>query len=163
MNKKLAYFIATMFGVGYCPVAPGTAGSLATMILAIFVAYNFGAWGIIIASIVVLLFGAIAVKEVIKHTKHDPSFVVIDETVGQLLSFALVGNFLVGKLDGQAMALYVLGFVLFRIFDILKPNPVGWADKKLENEWGIMLDDVFAGVYATILLYLFSGYFFMNI
>jgi len=152
--KFLSYTACSGFGVGYFPFASGSAGSFATLPFAFAVAYFFGFWGIIISSAFVFAIGVIACKEVLKYTKHDPSIIIIDEVVGQLLTFALVANGLIGNLN--AWWAYVIGFVLFRIFDITKPQPAKWADTKIMNSWGVMLDDVFAGVYATICLYLIS-------
>ena len=160
MYKKISFAFATMFGVGYCPFASGTAGSLATLPLAFVFAYFYGAAGIVAASVVVFFLGTIATKEVLKYTKHDPSIVVIDETAGQLLSFGLVANQLTGATDVRAIAIYVLGFGLFRLFDITKPQPAKWADSKVLNAWGVMLDDVFAGVYAAIVLWFATTYGF---
>lgn len=153
MHKKLAYFQATMAGVGYCPFASGTAGSLATLPFAFILAYYFGVWGIILGSIVVFFAGTAATKEVLKYTKHDPSIVVIDEMAGQLLSFVLVADKLYSNTNLGAFILYALGFGLFRLFDIIKPQPAKWADSELVSAWGVMLDDVFAGVYAALVLY----------
>ena len=100
--------------------------------------------------------GTAATKEVLKYTKHDPSIVVIDETAGQLLSFGLVANQLVGRTDLGAVLMYLIGFGLFRLFDITKPQPAKWADSKVLNAWGVMLDDVFAGVYAAVVLWLIN-------
>lgn len=151
MRKKLSFIVASSFGVGYCPFASGTAGSLATLPLAFAVAYFYGVWGILAAAVVAFFAGVAASREVLKYTKHDPSLIVIDEVVGQLLAFALVADKLVA--NTQAWAVYVIGFALFRLFDIWKPQPARWADQKVLNAWGVMLDDVFAGIYAALCLY----------
>ncbi len=151
MRKKLSFVVASSFGVGYCPFASGTAGSLATLPLAFAVAYFYGVWGILAAAVVAFFAGVAASREVLKYTKHDPSLIVIDEVVGQLLAFALVADKLVA--NTQSWAVYVIGFALFRLFDIWKPQPARWADQKVLNAWGVMLDDVFAGIYAALCLY----------
>ncbi len=151
MRKKLSFVVASSFGVGYCPFASGTAGSLATLPLAFAMAYFYGVWGILVAAVVAFFAGVAASREVLKYTKHDPSLIVIDEVVGQLLAFALVADKLVA--NTQAWAVYVIGFALFRLFDIWKPQPARWADQKVLNAWGVMLDDVFAGIYAALCLY----------
>lgn len=156
MKNKLANFIATFFYSGKAPVAPGTAGSLATLPLAAILAYNFGLSGIICGVIFSFVIGVWAIYIVLKTSKHDPSYVVIDEVAGQLLTFAPIANEL--QYNGNSFYLYLVGFILFRIFDITKPQPVKWADKKLINAWGVMLDDIFAGVYAAIILYFISLY-----
>ena len=103
------------------------------------------------------MIGLIASKEVLKYTKHDPSLIVIDEVAGQSLSFVLLADKLVGNM--QAWLVYLVGFAFFRLFDIWKPQPVRWADRKILNAWGVMLDDIFAGVYAAVCLYLINRYF----
>ena len=83
----------------------------------------------------------------------DPSKVVIDETVGQLLSFSFVAYMAPEYLTGMSSLLYyAAGFIFFRFFDILKMGPVKYADTKIKNAYGVMLDDVFAGIFASIVL-----------
>ena len=158
MYKKFSYFVATMFGVGYCPFASGTAGSLVTLPFAFAAAYYGGTVGIAAAAVVVFFAGTLATKEVLKYTKHDPSIVVIDETAGQLFTFVAVADQLTGAADWRAFLLYLFVFGLFRVFDITKPQPARWADSKVLNAWGVMLDDIFAGVYAAVILYVISIY-----
>ena len=76
--------------------------------------------------------------------------VVIDEVAGQSLSFAFIGPMLVGSWGNWY--LYLVGFALFRLFDIVKMGPVKWADTKLKNAFGVMLDDIFAGCFAAVFL-----------
>ncbi len=156
MYKFLCYTAVSGFGVGYFPFASGTAGSFATLPFAFAAAYFYGVWGIIALALFSFIIGVIASKEVLKYTKHDPSIIIIDEVVGQLLSFALVAESLHNNL--HAWSVYLVGFLLFRLFDIWKPQPAKWADTKVLNAWGVMLDDVFAGIYASIVLYLIYTY-----
>lgn len=158
MIKKLAETIATFFGAGLSPKAPGTAGSLATLPLAFAVAYFFGRTGIIAVTIIVYFIGVWATHQLIKDNEEkDPSRVVIDETAGQILSFVLVAPYLYHNLSLNVLIIYLLGFALFRFFDILKMGPVKWADTKLKNAWGVMLDDIFAGLFAAVVLLLILG------
>ena len=157
MNINLANIIATFLGSGLSKFAPGTAGSLATLPLAYVLIY-FGGWKALIGSAVVLFFiGTKATEVVIKNTgNEDPSKVVIDEVVGQLLSFSLLTYLSKNYLIGEASILYyIVGFILFRFFDILKMGPVKYADTKIKNAYGVMLDDVFAGIFASVLLLAF--------
>lgn len=158
MLKKTAYLLATFFGTGRAPAAPGTVGSLATLPLAFVLAYYWGIWGIMIGVATSFFIGVLATREVLKTSKHDPSFVVIDEVAGQLLSFAAIADSL--QFNGDAAPLYLLGFILFRLFDITKPQPAKWADKKVRNAWGVMLDDIFAGIYAALVLYFINLWLF---
>lgn len=146
MIKKLSYIYGSVFGVGYLPGAPGTFGSLATLPM---VWYAFawrgleGVWAVIL---IAYILGIFAVREILKDGKHDPGFVVIDEVAGQAMVFVLVPEYL------DQWWVYVVGFVLFRMFDIFKIGPVKWADEKMENETGVMLDDVIAGLIGAVLL-----------
>ena len=153
MKKKICFALASLFGVGFSPTASGTCGSFVTLFVAVPLCYFLGDFGVFWAVIVSLFVGVWATKEVLKYTTHDPYFVVIDEFCGQMLSFLFVAQLLEKTWDSQAFWLYFLGFCLFRLFDIAKPWLVGWADKKLVNAWGVMLDDVFAGLFAAISLY----------
>lgn len=153
MINKIALVLATFFGAGLSPKAPGTAGSLATLPLAFAAAYFFGLDGIFYTALVVFFVGVWATHQLIKDSaEKDPSKVVIDETAGQLISFVLVAPQLQHNHNLSVLAVYLLGFALFRFFDIVKMGPVKWADTKLKNAWGVMLDDVFAGMAAAIVL-----------
>ena len=152
MKKSFSFTLATFFGVGYSKIAPGTFGSLATLPLAFILTNYVGAWSVIATVLLVFIIGTMATTEVLRHTPHDPGFVVIDEVAGQLLAFASIApNLNNGFNDWPA---YLAGFILFRIFDIFKPQPVRWADRKITNAWGVMLDDIIAGTYATLILYI---------
>lgn len=149
--EKTAKILATYFGLGLSPKAPGTVGSLGTLPLAVLAAYFYGTAGILILAALVFFIGVWATHQLIKNQQEkDPSMVVIDEVAGQTLSFALVGDYLVG--NWHYWYAYLIGFVLFRLFDIIKMGPVKWADNKLKNAWGVMLDDVFAGCLAAVFL-----------
>lgn len=151
MKNKLARITASYFGIGFAPKAPGTMGSLATLPLAFVLAYFWGCAGILAGAAVAFFAGVWATNEIIsKQDEKDPSFVVIDETAGQLTAFLIVAPQL--QTNSDAWAVYLTGFALFRFFDILKAGPVKWADSKLKNAWGVMLDDIFAGMFAAVIL-----------
>ena len=152
MKTRLCFLLATYFGFGWSKKAPGTVGSFATLPLAFVLAYFLGIWGIIAGVLLSFIIGILTVKEVLKTSPHDPGFVVIDEVAGQLLTFAPVASYLKDNLN--AWTIYFTGFILFRIFDIVKPQPVRWADRNILNAWGVMLDDIIAGVYAMLILYI---------
>lgn len=159
MIKKTASILATFFGAGLSPKAPGTAGSLATLPFAFLIAYFAGREGIFISAVIVFFIGVWATHQLIKDsTEKDPSKVVIDETAGQLISFVLVAPVLYHNLSYSVILIYLLGFGLFRFFDIIKMGPVKWADSNLKNAWGVMLDDIFAGIFAAIVLKLISSH-----
>ena len=153
--KKLAFFISTLCYSGYFPKAPGTFGSFVSLPIIFFVNYNFGFSGLFLITTIIFIISIFAVKKVLSYTEHDPSFVVIDEFIGQSITFLSVAESLK---HSTKIYPYIIGFILFRIFDIVKPFPVSYADKKMKNAIGVILDDVFAGIYATIILY-FIFYF----
>ena len=142
MKNKIAHLLASYFGLGYAPKASGTVGSLGTLPAAFAAAYFFGTAGILTAAATAFFIGVWATHEIISHQEEkDPSLVVIDEFAGQLLYH-----------NTDAWLVYLIGFGLFRLFDIVKLGPVKWADSRLKNAWGVMLDDIFAGIIAGAFL-----------
>lgn len=134
---------ATVFGVGYCPVAPGTVGTIAGAGF-YFLMRNMPLPHYIIF-VLVFIFMASWVADIAEEifTEEDPQKVVIDEVAG----------FLVTMIGFQFnWILVVAGFILFRIFDIIKPFPIRQLEKRITGGFGIVLDDVLAGVYANIAL-----------
>lgn len=154
MNSRTANIIATYFGFGLSKYAPGTMGSLGTLPLAYALIYAGGTYALLAAAVILFFIGVQATEVIIKESGNDdPSKVVIDETVGQLLTFSIVAFIAPEYLQGLKSFLYYLaGFVFFRFFDILKMGPVKYADTQIKNAYGVMLDDVFAGFFAAVLL-----------
>lgn len=153
-NLKLRKFnrtLGTWFGTGLAVKAPGTFGSTGTIPLVMFAAYFGGLWGILIAAVVLFFAGVYVVHETIKDSEEkDPSEIVIDEVVGMLVSFSFVTTYLYHNM--HHWWIYLAGFALFRFFDIVKLGPVKYFDK-MHNAWGVMLDDVVAGLFAGVCLY----------
>ena len=144
--------IATVLGVGYLKPAPGTWGSLAALPL-FWLLHQIGSWPLALsATLVVTVVGIWAIGlETEGKEDHDPSEIVIDEVAGQWVALLPVslGAAMAGS---DVLALYpgwIAAFVLFRLFDIWKPGPVGWADRR-GDALGVMLDDLIAGVFAGI-------------
>jgi phosphatidylglycerophosphatase A len=137
---KLFLFIATGAGSGYLPKAPGTWGSLAGVLLWLSLSQldDLGMYAAVVTTLFVLGTAAAGAAEKILD-QGDPGLVVIDEIVGQLIALALAPAHPLAALAG---------FALFRLFDILKPFPVGWLDRRIHGGLGIMLDDVAAGLLA---------------
>jgi len=148
----LAQIIGTVGGVGYMRPASGTWGSLAALPLAWIVYIIGGPWLVIVLGVALFIAGTWATGVMTRGSdNHDPSEVVMDEVVGQWISLlpVLIGAAHVGA---PALALWpgwVVAFFAFRLFDIWKPGPVGWADRR-NDPIGVMLDDVIAGVFAAI-------------
>lgn len=135
-----AVLAATWFGAGLLPGAPGTWGSLAALPVAWLLQWSLGPWGLLAAFVMVCALGLWSVGRVAGGALgDDPGQVVIDEVAGQWLTLLLVP---------PQLPFYLAGFLLFRLFDIVKPWPVGWADRAVKGALGVMLDDILAGLYA---------------
>lgn len=148
---KTADFVATVGGVGYLKPAPGTWGSLAALPLAWGLYALGGPWLVMIALILAFFEGLWATTQVTRwQDDHDPSYVVVDELVGQWIALlpVLFGAYHAGVPVTALWPGWIAAFVLFRLFDIVKPGPVGWADRR-NTPLGVMLDDVIAGVLAA--------------
>ena len=144
--------IATIFGIGYLRPAPGTWGSLFALILAIVLLEIFGIIGFVFALLSISAFGWWATSVYLKQIKiKDPSEVVIDELVGQWIAvLPIVISAFYFKLEPfDLWPGWISSFLFFRLFDILKPSLIGWADEK-NGALGVMLDDIFAGIAAAI-------------
>lgn len=140
-----ATLIATWFGSGLMAKAPGTWGSLAALPFAVLLVMSGGVMALAIATIVAFGIGLWASGRYARASaQSDPGNVVIDEVAGQWLAL------LPAALDWRV---YLIGFLAFRVFDIGKPWPAGWMDRKLKGAFGIMIDDVVAGLYAAAICY----------
>lgn len=146
MKTRVALLIATWFGCGYSPVAPGTAGAVAALLIAWPLAALAG-WHPLWPAVLSLAAIPVAVWASTITARHmaskDPGVVVVDEVLGQwmALSGAAVLN----------VRAWVLAFLLFRLFDIWKPWPIRRLEA-LPEGWGIVADDVAAGIYAALAL-----------
>lgn len=149
---RLSHVIATVGGIGHLRPAPGTWASLAALPLAWAIHAVAGPWLLALAIVAAFLKGWWAsARETAGKADHDPSEIVIDEVVGQWIAFlpVSVGAAHAGAALTQLWPGWVAAFVLFRLFDITKPGPVGWADRR-DDALGVMLDDVIAGVFAAL-------------
>ncbi len=156
---RIARIVATIGGVGYLRPAPGTWGSLVALPMAALLHLIGGPWLLVIAIIAIFFEGLWATTQVTRwQDDHDPSYVVVDEVVGQWTAL-LPLSFGAWHVGASIFALWpgwIAAFVLFRLFDILKPGPVGWADRR-HTPLGVMLDDVIAGAFAAIGVILFAA------
>ena len=152
---KIIYkIVASFFGTGYSPVAPGTAGAILAALMVWFwqsqdTTLIYYGWPLLIATIIATLIGVYATDQLEPEWGKDPSKVVIDEAVGLWISILFI-----------PVNLYYLlaGLVLFRIFDIWKPLGIRKMEQ-VKGGWGVMLDDVLAGVYANLIL---QAYIFVS-
>ncbi len=142
-----AVLLATWFGTGLLPRAPGTWGSLAAVPFAWAIA-RLGGWSALaLASAAIFALGWWAVRRTLASDQaSDPGYVVIDEVAGQWITL------IPAPLDPFA---YAVGFVLFRVADIFKPWPARWADRHVPGALGVMLDDLLAALYGFMAMLIY--------
>ncbi len=150
--KRVARAFAIVFGVGLLRPAPGTWGSLAALPLALGLQSLGGFPVFIMATAVIFILGIWATEITTAGSHdHDPSEIVVDEVAGQLIAL-LPLSWAATHMDMPMTTFWpgwIAAFALFRLFDILKPGPVGWADRR-KDATGVMLDDAIAGIFAAI-------------
>tara|TARA_A100000164_G_C21629823_1_gene640644 strand:- start:98 stop:601 length:504 start_codon:yes stop_codon:yes gene_type:complete len=159
MIRNINIIFVTMFGIGKVKIIPGTFGSLATVILLyiLFNILNISANIILFFLILILILSFFAIKVHIKNIENkDPNEIVIDEFIGQAIPIYLFEvSHGTEKSSEQAIIFYGVCFVLFRFFDIVKPFPVNFFDKNFKNSFGVIMDDVCAGLYVVLSLVCF--------
>ena len=145
-SSLIATALASFFYVGFAPIIPGTFGSLASFVLYFLITLS-PHWQLYLGSIIFLIGVGIWAAGKVERASGiiDPSFVVIDEVAGQLLTLFLIPFSWFNLLAG---------FLIFRALDIVKPFPARQAER-LPGGWGIMLDDVLAGIYGNLLMQFF--------
>ena len=159
MIKTFNTLFVTMFGLGKIPKIPGTFGSLATVIMLYlsFHILNISSNIILIGLITIFIYSFSAVSAHIKDNEDkDPKEVIIDEFIGQSIPIYLYEiSHGIEKSPDEAVIFYGICFVLFRFFDIAKPFPVSFFDKNFKNSFGVIMDDIFAGLYVVLTLVCF--------
>ena len=159
--KKINKLLSTFFGYGYLTKIPGTITSAVTTIF-IYVAYEILEYKDLKFSIIffILLFfySFYAVKDTeTEFQNKDPRQIVIDEVLGQSMPLILLLYLSqTNQINISIEIYYILSFIFFRFFDILKPFPVSYFDKYHKNYFGIIMDDIMAGLYTMVLIYLIS-------
>ena len=148
-----------MFGLGKIRFMPGTIASLVT---SIFLFYLFNSLNvtsniILIGLVIIFIYSFYAVSTYIKGDKNkDPREIVIDEFLGQSIPIYLYEiSHGTTKTNNEAVIYYLIFFILFRYFDIMKPFPVNFFDKNFKNSFGVIMDDIFAGLYVVLTLVCF--------
>ena len=149
MNKIISIF-TTLFGIGYSPIAPGTIGSIFSIVFLYFL-IKFVSYSFLVIIFLIILFTSLKLIEKYSNLlkSHDSSTIVIDEFLGIFL-IILFYDYLKFTND---IIMFLLILILFRFFDILKIFPINWVDKNIKNSFGVVLDDLLAGVYSIIVLY----------
>ncbi len=141
-DRGWQFWLAAGLGSGWLPKAPGTWGSLAALPPAWLLIELVGISGLLLASLLLLVFGCWICANVLKQIPDkDPGWIVIDEWVGLWLTMVLLAMVL-----GTGPLVYLMAFTSFRLFDILKPWPISWVETLGPPWWSIMADDVVAGL-----------------
>ena len=159
MFNKINFLFVSLFGIGKIKKIPGTLASLFTtlFLFLLFHIFNVSADIILFSIIIIIFISFYAVNIYIKDLSNkDPKEVVIDEVIGQsipLYLYEVSHNMTKDSID--ALKFYLLIFLLFRFFDIVKPFPVSYFDKNFKNSFGVIMDDVCAGLYVVIVLILY--------
>ena len=159
MIKTFNFLFVTMFGLGKIKYIPGTFGSLVTAIILYFFFHqlNISSNVILISLIIIFIYSFYAISNHIKDNKNkDPSEIIIDEFLGQSIPIYLYEiSHGTTKENYDAIIYYIIFFVLFRYFDIMKPFPVSFFDKNFKNSFGVIMDDICAGLYVVLSLVCF--------
>ena len=166
MIKNFNILFVTMFGLGKIKLIPGTLGSLATIIILyiLFHALSISPYLILAGLIIISIYSFLAITSYIETNENkDPKEIIIDEFIGQSIPIYLYEiSHGTEKSPDEAIIFYGICFILFRFFDIKKPFPVNFIDKNYKNSFGVIMDDVCAGLYVVLSLICFmvlSSYF----
>ena len=156
MFNKFNFLFVTLFGIGKVSKIPGSIASLITVVLLFFLFHVLNISPDIILTIIVIIFfvALYSVNIFIKNLENkDPKEIVIDEFIGQSIPLCLYEMAHQGeKESGEILTFYFIMFILFRIFDITKPYPVSYYDTNFKNSFGVIMDDVCAGLYVVAVL-----------
>tara|TARA_B100000767_G_scaffold257841_1_gene266039 strand:- start:69 stop:572 length:504 start_codon:yes stop_codon:yes gene_type:complete len=159
MIKTFNSLFVTMFGLGKIKFMPGTFGSLATTIILfyLFHSLNISTNVVLISLIIIFVYSFYAISTHTKYNKNkDPREIVIDEFLGQSIPIYLYEiSHDTAKESNEAIIFYILFFILFRYFDIFKPFPVNFFDKNFKNSFGVIMDDICAGLYVVLTVFCF--------
>lgn len=149
MFNKLNFLFFTFFYIGKLP-ASGTFASIITIFIYYFVLFFFSNILFILLLITITIYSFFFLKEILKNFENkDPKEIVIDEFIGQSIPLLICGS---------NILLILISFILFRLFDIFKIFPANIIDKKIDGTIGIIGDDIIAGIYTLIIVYLIKGY-----
>ena len=154
MIKTFNSLFVTMVGLGKIKFMPGTFGSLATSVILfyLFHSLNVSSNLILIGWMIIFIYSFYAVSTHTKNSKNkDPGEIIIDEFLGQSIPIYLYEiSHGTTKESNEAILYYTLFFILFRYFDIMKPFPVNFFDKNFKNSFGVIMDDICAGLYVVL-------------
>ena len=159
MLNKINFLFVSLFGIGKIKKIPGSFASLATTLFLFFLFHILNVSPNIVLFLIIIIFfiSFYAVNIFIKDlTNKDPKEVVVDEFIGQSIPICLyeVAHNIPKETD-QVLKFYFIMFILFRFFDITKPYPANYCDKNFKNSFGVIMDDVCAGLYVVAILVLY--------
>jgi len=160
MIKKINILLLTMFAIGRSKYAPGTVASFVTFLIYIFF-YNFKInITVLISGVCCIFFYSVYIVDLYSNSfdEIDAKEIVVDEFVGQSIPILTIYSFIHKDNIANFILYTLISFALFRLFDIAKPYPINKIDKNMKNGFGVMLDDVIAGVYSSAILLIILVY-----
>ncbi len=159
MIYNFNFLFVTLFGIGKVSRIPGSIASLVTTIILFFIfqILNLSPDLVLICLLVIFFVSLYSINQFIKNKDNkDPKEIVIDEFIGQSIPICLYEIAHQGsKETNEVLTFYFIMFILFRIFDITKPYPVSYYDKNFKNSFGVVMDDVCAGLYVVAVMVLY--------
>ena len=156
---NLSKFFVTIFYIGYSKFAPGTLGSIISILIIYIIDINFNKLAFFLIFIFILIFSIFFIKIYTKNnSKHDPKEIVIDEFIGIYFIFLFIDKL---QVFNNIFTIICI-FILFRFFDIFKPFPINIIDQKIKNSFGVIIDDLLAGIYTVITIKLINEFIKFN-
>ena len=159
--RKINLALITFLGTGFIKIIPGTFASLFTLIILFYLFRSISSleYFLLFCLIIflILIYAFFAIQKLKNEFKEiDAKEIVIDEVLGQAIPILFIEylSFTNKQIFGASLELYIISFFLFRFFDILKPFPINYFDKNYKNSFGIIFDDLLAGIYSSIIIFL---------
>ena len=151
--NKFSKLIISLFGLGFIPIAPGTFASLFSLIF-FYLIYSYLSFVAMIFIFLFIFLLSIKLINLYSYDKnnHDSPEIVIDEFIGIFFIIIFYEYF---KFTNDKLMFFLI-FIIFRFFDIFKVFPANWVDKKIKNSFGVILDDIIAGIYSVMVLYMLN-------
>jgi|TARA_B110000211_G_C13984423_1_gene511002 phosphatidylglycerophosphatase A len=162
MIKKINISILSMFSVGYSKYAPGTVASFITCLIFILLyIFQINILFLIGAVSLIFIYSVYAIDKSVNYFDTiDAKEIVVDEFIGQSIPILTFYNYIQVNNFGDFILLVLLSFFLFRIFDITKPYPINKIDRNMKNGFGVILDDVVAGIYSSVVLLIIFSFIY---
>ncbi len=163
MNKKISILIITMLGIGNSKYLPGTVASFVTcLIYILFYIFQISIIVLILNVIIIFIFSVYIIDKFNNSfSKVDAKEIVIDEFIGQSIPILTIYSFIEKNNLNYFIFLTLMSFILFRVFDIWKPYPINIIDKYMKNGFGVILDDIIAGIFSVLvflIIHMFINY-----